>query len=368
MPQKIAQAILADFMENGRLRPGERLPSVRDFEQQYAASRTTITAALNLLEQQGRLAKRHGSGCFVAERPVPDSQNRPELLGFISPSAESELMLRIYAGVERVCRIHDVHILVASACHDYETEQWQARRMIDAGCRAIVLSPVSRTPRQLQDDYLKDQDTALPVVLVDIAYPEQGRAQVVFDNYRAGYDMTEMLLHEGHERIAIMYLDLSMHYAVRERNRGYLDALRFARRPCRAEDRWCVPGLGLSPEEIRAWLTAWRAQPERPTALIALEDRVAIQVIQQAQDLGIRVPEELCVTGFDNLAGGRSFSPPFPTTEPDFRRAGEIATRLAIQQMRGEPGEPCIYMLPVPVRRRRAAHDHRPSAAARLQE
>src|SRR5262249_13704706 len=148
----------------------------------------------------------------------------------------------------------------------------------------------------------------------------------------------------------------------------YLDALRFARRPCRAEDRWGVSGLGIPPEAIRVWLTAWRAQPERPTALIALEDRVAIQIVQQAQELGIRVPEELCITGFDNLAVGRSFSPPFPTTEPDFRRAGEIATRLAIQQMRGERMEPCIYMLPVPIRRRRAAHDHRPSATARLQE
>jgi DNA-binding LacI/PurR family transcriptional regulator len=155
---------------------------------------------------------------------------------------------------------------------------------------------------------------------------------------------------------------------VRERNRGYLDALRFARKSCRPEDRWSVPDLGLLSEEVRTWLTAWRAQPERPTALIAVEDRVAIQIIQQAQELGIRVPEELCVTGFDNLAVGRSFSPPFPTTEPDFRRAGEIATRLAIQQMRGERMEPSIYMLPVPIRRRRAAHDHRPPVTARLQE
>jgi len=359
----VADAILADFVHSGRLQPGDRLPPVRELEHLYDASRATIVHALSLLEQQGWVEKRHGSGCYVKQPETSRTPFSQNLIGFIARNTNTEVILRVYAGIERVARIHKMHVLVASSDDSCEFEREQIARLIRAGCSAIVLFPVTRTERQLREDYLKKEFLDFPIVLVDIAYPEQKRPQVVFDNYLLGYEMTEMLLHEGHRRIAFMDMEMGeeqlMHYSTRERYRGYLDALHHAGVPARAEDRWIIrgrlPGEDMS-EEVMPFLREWKRCEQRPTAVIAIEDFCAMRTIEAAQTLGIHVPDELTVAGFDNLTIARSFNPPFPTSDPDFRRAGEVATRLALRQIRGSLTEPVIYMLPVPIKRRRVVH------------
>lgn len=362
LPQKIAQTIQRDYLAPERLKVGERLPPVRELEQQYQVSRSTILAALELLEHQGFLRRQHGKGCFAAAGASEMALTRtPCFLGYISPSAESELMLRIYEGIEHAAQHYDLHVLVASACHDYEREHHQVERMIEAGCSAIVLSPTCRTPQQLACDYLNREFLDLPIVLVDLAYPTHRRPRVVFDNYHAGFDITTMLLHMGHKRIAIMGFHTQprdnlfawRHYAVEERIRGYLDALRLAEIPFREDYIRALQKSSFCAEAERARLNDLLSLPKPPTAIIALEDMAAMELIDMLQERGIRVPEDITVTGFDNLLPARNFWPPFPTTLPDFRRAGELATWLAYSCLQGEKIEPTTYLLPVPIRRRR---------------
>jgi DNA-binding LacI/PurR family transcriptional regulator len=82
---------------------------------------------------------------------------------------------------------------------------------------------------------------------------------------------------------------------------------------------------------------------------------MAVQTIVLAQEMGFAVPEQLRVVGFDDLPVAQMFRPEFPTTAPDFRRAGELAAELAIRLMRGEKLPSLVYMLPVPIRRRRVS-------------
>ncbi len=358
--EQIAVSILSDYIHSGRVRAGARLPTVRELEQHYGVSRATIVQALTILQQQGWVERRHGSGVYVCEPNPAQRGVHPRLIGYVARNTDSEVILRVYEGIERVARIHNMHVLVGSASESYEIERQQVRRMIEAGCQAVVLFPVSRTRAQLEADYLKREFLDYPIVLVDIAYPEQRRPQVVFDNYRLGYEMTEMLLHEGHRRIAFMDVEVGadrlMHYSTRERYRGYLDALQHAQAPVYEEDHWIMtgkmPGDDMA-NTVLPFLQRWRESHERPTALIALEDFAAMRTIQVAQALNIRIPEDLTVVGFDNLTTARGFSPPFPTSDPDFRRAGEVAARLCLQWLRGVLSEPVIYMLPVSLRKRR---------------
>ncbi|CCW36292.1 transcriptional regulator [Chthonomonas calidirosea] len=361
LPQQIATAVLKDYLESGVLNSGDRLPSVRELEQQYRASRSTILAALGILEQQGAIVRRHGLGCFVAEdAPRASSMRPPHFLGYISPSTDSELMLRIYEGVEEAARRYDLHVLVASVCHDYNLERKQVARMIEAGCGAIVLSPTTRTPQQLAEDYLNHEFLDFPIVLVDLAYPQHKRPRVVFDNYHAGYDVTTTLLRAGHTRIAIMRLNpdpeapfACRHYAVEERFRGYCDALRQAHIPLREEYVWTLQSSAFHSDLDADHLERLLALPHPPTALIALEDIAAMSVTELLLERGVQVPEEITVTGFDNLLPARNFHPAFPTTFPDFRKAGELATWLAYSLMKGETLGAITYMLPVPLCNRR---------------
>lgn len=366
LPRKIAESIVTDSIDGGQLQTGDRLPSVRVMEERYSVSRSTVLGALQLLEHQGKISRRQGQGCFVSDSGENHTLSSVTLIGYISPSSESDLMLRIYQGIERVVRGEEIHILVASSRVDYETERRQVDRMRDAGCGAIVLSPVWRTREQLQNDYLTDIPDDIPIILVDLAVPSQGHTRVVFDNFRAGFDMTEFLLQEGHRRIAFLDLEDDRnapleHYAVRERYEGYRRAMHSAGL-VQLEERWALPatkwvgGISSSSGELSILLQNWLKRSNQATALIAIDDSIAMQAIKQASELGISIPNGLQITGFDYLTISRSFHPAFPTTDPDFRHAGEIAARLAVQRMRGMEQEKLTYILPVPLRRRRMQH------------
>lgn len=286
LPQQIAHRILADHIESGRATPGERLPTVRELEQQYVTSRSTIVHALSILEQQGWMERRQGSGCFVIERPSTEEGISSKLIAYVANFAESELMLHVYDGIEQVCRKHGFQVLVTNSQSDYDLEQAHLERIIAAGCQAAVIVPVTRRQSQMRTDYLLTAYPAFPIVLVDIAYPEQRRTQVVFNNYQAGYDMTELLLKEGHRRIAFMDVDQPqdtfLHFSTRERYRGYREALRNAAVPFQAEDRWIVsdrlPILDVA-EAVLPFLLSRFVSQERPTALIAMDDVTAVHTI-----------------------------------------------------------------------------------------
>lgn len=361
LSHRIALSIVGEYIETGYLKAGDRLPPVRTLEQQYGVSRNTILQALSLLEQQGYLQRKHGAGTFITGQS-PSPRETASLIGFVGPNVYAELMLRVYEGVERVARLQQMHVVVGSTSNDYDLERWQIARMIALGCKAIVLFPCTRTERQLRRDYLKSEFLDTPIVLVDTAYPEQERPQVVFDNYHAGYEMTRLLLHEGHQRIAFMdfsrHEDDWMHYSTRERYRGYVDALKAAGIKPLPEDRWVIWDKHFAVDDLRPeihdFLERWQQAQQKPTAIIAIEDAIAVQTILAAQELGIHIPDQLCVAGFDNLPVARMFRPAFPTTTPDFQRAGEIAAEIAVRLLRGERLPSLVYMLPAPICRRGA--------------
>jgi DNA-binding LacI/PurR family transcriptional regulator len=231
------------------------------------------------------------------------------------------------------------------------------------GCKAIVLYPVPRTPEQFRKDYLKTEFKDFPIILLDNAFPEQGRSQVVFDNYRAGYNMTELLLKEGHKRIAFMMPDSELLVrSIRDRYKGFRDALQEAGIPFADEDLWVVNAsrsIYSTPKDdvlknIKPKL-ANLLSGDHPTAVIAVEDTTAVYTISIAKEQGIDIPGQLRVVGFDNLGIARLFEPTFPTTAPDFTQSGAIAVEMAIDQALGNEtsGKSVfIHTLSVPVKRR----------------
>jgi DNA-binding LacI/PurR family transcriptional regulator len=368
----LAARILADCIQNGQVRPGDRLPTVRDLQQRYGASKATIAHSLGILEAQGWVVKRHGKGCYVRNPSAARPERGARTLGLVMPNAAqaglaeqriispAEMMMHIYQGVERACRANGFHVLMAASNWDYESEHSEVRRMMEAGCEGVVLYPVVRMHMQLHDDYLRTDFQGFPVVLIDIAYPEQERAQVIFDNQRAGYEMTRRLIDEGHKRIVFMEARAKngplFHRSNHDRLQGYLAAMRNAGLTPRPEDRWEVSWPITNPQlEVRQHLTIWKQQADRATAVVAYEDGYAIFITMIAAELGIRIPEQLRVVGFDNLGAAQSVRPSIPTTSPDFSLAGEMAAELVFRHVRGEIRTPLTYMLPVPILWRREA-------------
>lgn len=352
---KIVDSILNDYIRNGAVSVGGRLPTVVELQRIYGVSLGTITHSLGVLAERDIINKRQGSGCYVSDiaqaKPISAS-----LVGFFQPgSMKSEIVIGCMRGVQNICARTGHHLILGSnGTHSYHSEKAEIQRMVDVGCKAIVLYPASRTQEQLQSDYLAQEFKDVSIVLIDIAYSEQKRPHVIFDNTRLGTEMTQLLVGYGHRKIAFMMLEehsgTLKHRSTLDRYQGYLDA---ARENDIIEQHWLVPTANISDLEpyLVQWLTAWKEQdPQtRPSAVITLHDPIAIVLSSMAQEMGIAVPGDLEFVGFDNHPISRSFYPRFATSNPDFVRAGEIATELALRYAREGKSENLGYVLPAPI-------------------
>jgi LacI family transcriptional regulator len=180
-----------------------------------------------------------------------------------------------------------------------------------------------------------------PVVAVD---PHTGRSPlptIDSDNLRGGQLATEHLLELGHRRIALITGRADLKSA-QQRETGYRRALVAAGVPVDAS--LVRPGdydHDVAARSARELLSG----PDRPTAVFAANDISAIAVIETALELGLRVPDDLSVVGFDNIAESALCTPPLTTVQQPIREMGHRAITLLVQLInREEPGDTHITL------------------------
>jgi len=357
LPKRIAETFISDVLLAGPMEPGDRLPTVRDLQRKFEVSTSTVAAALVLLEKQGIIYRKHGSGCFVKQLPEQQAEKTKtcKQIGLIYPDSAAESVLDdVLTGIRDNCKQHGITLTTATVA-TYEQEELQAKTMAQYGVDALIIYPLPRTIKQYRKDYLAEPFTNLPVVLTDLAYPKQQRSNVTFDNYQLGFDITMRLLEEGHTRIAFKKMKSQnreiFYRSNNDRYEGYLDALQTKGieplpELCWSEDFHSDSGDTLAAEFIKTFRD--KPETERTTAVICLEDIHAAFLIRCAKEAGVAVPDELRVVGFDHIPTASEIAGmPFPTTAPDFHRMGTLAVTIAIRETRAPAAQPLNYVLPV---------------------
>jgi GntR family transcriptional regulator, arabinose operon transcriptional repressor len=351
--QLVKERIHTDFLRTRTESDNARLPSERELQLHYKVSRPTISKALTALAAEGLLVKMQGSGSYAVTPPEDTAAfSRPRRIGFVAPVTGEALVQNVFRGIDRAAHRRNFCVLMGSAGNNVEREEQAVRQQLDSGAQGLVVYPVPRTEAEHNADYLRKAALEVPVVLVDTSTPEQGHTQVIFDNRRAGYAMTDWLIHRGHRHIGVLFhAETIRHAPLANRLQGYQDALR-------------LNGIAFSPEMVRrfqptgdhvfaAHLDTWLSLPQPPTAIITSEDMIALELIEQIQARGLRVPDDLCVVGFDNREAGRRFRPLCATTHPNFEHMGEIACHALLDRIEMPDIPPHTYLLDVPLMIRR---------------
>jgi DNA-binding LacI/PurR family transcriptional regulator len=342
---------------------GKGWPTESELQERYQVSRPTISKALTALVAEGVLARVPGRRGFVVLRHTAEAPPPVLRIGHVTAadlsgsSALFPLLQQTAQGIKLVAERQGYRLLSGTSGLSLAGERAAVQDLLDAGVQGLVIAPLPRSTDEALRDYLIHEDLGVPVVLTGWIPQENPHSVAIFDNWQLGYDVTSWLLAQGHARIGLVTRPQEPYYEpLRERLRGYEDA---------HKDH----GLALDPDLVRPLPPAvrlserstclsstlhmlvdrWLALPQPPTALIALEDLVAIELIELLQQRGLRVPEDMAVFGFDNLELGRHFQPTFPTTQPDFLRLGELACTALLHQLASGRATPRTYVLPVPL-------------------
>jgi DNA-binding LacI/PurR family transcriptional regulator len=313
--------------------------------EKYRVSRITAKHAITKLENRGILYRKRGLGSFVT-RPI--IQNAPErIFAMVIPFSTTQG--GIFRAVESANQIFSglghqltIHIGRTKAAENIELLESLNNQNVDG----IVYYPWgSDLPEEILTAFTQREK---PVIILDKTNTHPEFHSVVCDNYRGGYLLTEHLLSYGHTRICYLSRfkpeELS---SIGDRYRGYKDCLlssgndfspRFV--------HWDAVGKGKEGYYMLQHLVN-TLRMEDVTAILCENDEVAFNVHMCCQNLGFRIPEDMNITGFDNIEWATTGSAQITTIDQNFGLIGEAIT-AALLDVNHEPRNQTIPVQLIP--------------------
>ena len=202
----------------------------------------------------------------------------------------------------------------------------------------IVLSGPRSDDQQLAELI----ESGFPVVLLG-QLPSANACFVDVDNRRTARMVVEHLIERGHRRIGCITNAPLMYTGATDRLFGYLDALAAHKLP---KDETLVRYGDFDLESGRiAARSLLTDLPDPPTAIFAASDVVAIGVISMGHELGLKIPDDLAVVGFDDVPMARYMSPSLTTARLPATELGRRAGEMLLRRIRGDELAPCQLLL-----------------------
>lgn len=332
---------LSEQIRAGAYPPGGYLPPERDLASGFSVSRPTVRQALAHLRNLGVLNSERGRGTRVLMVPPnPEIQdNTLRLAGLVIYGISREGSAFILQGCQTVMSRAGYHLIVCETPHDMpfrlDGEAFQLRSLIERNIRGII---IYAEPNQQNRELLRQAlHQGVQIVQVD-RYVEGLECDYVgVDNYAACAQITEHLWNLGHRRIAFLS-DQTGPSSTSERYHGY--RLTLGRNGAIDPDLEILalqeghPGNTSLPD-ITTSVRRLLALPSPPTAIVAVNDNVAIHAIRVLHDEGMDVPGHMAVVGFDDQEIAGLVSPPLTTVHQPFRAIGESAADMLLGRLEG---------------------------------
>jgi LacI family transcriptional regulator len=168
-----------------------------------------------------------------------------------------------------------------------------------------------------------------PVVLVDRDLDEIQVDAVLLDNHQCGYTATKHLIELGHECIGLITGPFNLTPSA-DRIIGYKDALEEANLKC--DDQLIIKG-NFHPKSGYEAANQLLDLPNKPSAIFAVNDLMAMGVIRAAVEQGLKVPDDLAVVGFDDIELASYTIPPLTTISQPINDIGQIAVELLTERI-----------------------------------
>ncbi|MGA7339254.1 MAG: GntR family transcriptional regulator [Terracidiphilus sp.] len=330
---------LREALFNGTYNPGSKLPSENDLVERLSASRPTVRRALAQLESEGFVERRKGSGTVAAQR----SSHKSHVFGLLIPELGStEIFEPICQGIAQAQAGGQHDLLWGPSFSKGASKEVQAENLcryyIERKVSGVFFAPIEHFAggdainRSIANAI---DEAGIPIVLLDrdiVHFPARSKYDLVgIDNHRAGFVLAEHLMLSGSRRVAFMASPYSAH-TVDVRMGGYLEALHAHLGPsAQALVKWTDAGDAAAVQEFLR-----QAQPD---AIICANDYTAAQMLRTLGSIGVQVPAQIRIAGFDDVKYARLLQTPLTTIRQPCLEIGWTAHRAMLDRI-AHPSSP----------------------------
>ena len=346
--RKIFEELRRDIRD-GLYQRGMPLPSEEALVRKYKVSRITAVRAMDELVRCGLVYRKRGAGTFATKTARQESGR----LGLIMPSlAFGEVFPQMCQALMR-CARNDGYTLIlgdisASTPDKRAVEAGKvARSFVREGVAGVILQPLAflKTPERITREILALFDNAeIPVVLID-RNVSLGRDPirhdfVGIDNFSAGRALGEHMVERGAKRVRFL-MRPNCATVIRERLDGAASAVGVG------GDKGF--GIVAEPDDIAALGSVFHNKRGRPDAVICESDYVAAVLRNTLDKLGLSVPKDVMLAGFDDVRCAVTTFPPLTTIHQPCEDVALIAYRTLRERILDASLPPRRILIPAPL-------------------
>lgn len=268
------------------------------------------------------------------------SSSRTSTLGVMTPVIGNTAYSAMVNGIESVAYDAGYNIILCCSEFDQNREDHYLEMLRSRGVEGIVTIPSRRVISHAGqiEHILRIEDSGVPVVVLEQNIAEDSLTRVIMDNHSSAKRIARHLISLGHERIGFLHLGREeTDFAGNERFAGYRDALREA--GLFFSEEMAAQAASISDYECdrydQAQFERYYEAAGRPSAIFAVCDMLAIKIILACHMIGLRIPEDIAVVGFDNIAVSGLVNPPLTTIHQPAYQMGKRAADLVLGRIDG---------------------------------
>jgi DNA-binding LacI/PurR family transcriptional regulator len=332
---KSISEILRQEIIDGKFDEARKLPSEHQLMRRFSAARETVRGAIRELTRRELVDTRPGYGTFLSDRA---SRLATQCFGVIVPDAYYPFYARICAGIESGAKKHGYTTLTAALGSGEMHERAIKAVEFAEVCKSQKVSGVFLQPIQLLDKAEEFNRSLLsvfagadiPVVLLDsdFATPptRSGYDIVSIDNTNAGYRLAGHLISKGAKRVVYFSNRLAAPSSLR-RGSGVSFAV------TEAGLVWNCGSIVIGdPSDTRFLKRIFRGA-DRPDGIVAVNDYIAVKLLESLTSMGMRVPGDVMLAGINGDECAEKSTPGLTTMVQPCREIGQTAVEIMLQRL-----------------------------------
>ncbi|HEY3521760.1 MAG TPA: LacI family DNA-binding transcriptional regulator [Rhodanobacteraceae bacterium] len=299
--------------------------TIKDVAREAGVSVATVSRALNGSASVTAQTRRRIAGVAARLRYVPHGAarslvtRRTQTVGALLPDLFGEFFSELIRGIDLAARARGLQLLVSSSHGDAAEAATALRAMQGRVDGLLIMSPHVDAP------FLREHlSAALPAVLMNTSVGDKRYATLNIDNYGGAQAMTRHLLDCGYRDIAFITGPVD-NFDAAERLKGFRDAAKPARARLLRGDFSEESGYRAGRE-----IAAMR---QRPQAIFAANDMMAIGCLFALTESGLRIPKDIALAGFDDIPIARYVNPPLTTVRVRIADLGQGSLEQLVAQM-----------------------------------
>ena len=309
------------------------MATIKEIAKRASVSRTTVSRVINNSGYVSEDAKKRvlkaieETGYIPSENAKSLRTKKTKVIGVILPKISTETSSRLVKGLDEVFAKEGYQILLTNTNLDPEKEIEYLRLLKSRHVDGIILSAT------IINEPLVEEINQLNIPFVTVGQHISGISNVLFDDYQAAKDMVYLMIKKGYKEIAFIGVDEEDHSVGYLRKMGYLDAMKENNLP--VEESWVQKGIFDVDSGYQCMSQMMKFSIQKPVAVLAVTDRLAIGAIQYMKEAGLSIPDEMAVAGMGASELSRFISPPLTTIDFSIEEVGSKAADLLLEQING---------------------------------